>query len=310
MKKSKKWKAYCTTLTKSPQQDRLTHDQFLYFNKHIKISNKTVYNKELLGCGLWRVQDLFDKENNIIPFNILQQRGASAKCYLKWRSIINIVKNKVERPFNKQNEMCYGIQVLDNENKSKDLLTLDPKQTNTLFVNKLKIQSNVQIKYSVAYDIHSDSWPFIYTLPRIVLKNNKIKEFQYKILHKYLPTNNILFKMKKISTYACCFCNIYRETIEHLFFECLYVINFWVEIQMKLYEILEKNITLSKKDILFGYGIDAEINKNLLINKIIMYGKYYVWKCKLNFQRVAYKHFVIGLKKHICYDGMLEPFCQ
>ena len=110
------------------------------------------------------------------------------------------------------------------------------------------------------------------------LPYNKIKEFQYKILHKYLPTNNILFKIKKISTYACCFCNIYRETIEHLFFECLYVIHFLVEIQMKLSEILEKNITLSKKDILFGYGIDAEINKNLLINKIIMYGTYYVWK--------------------------------
>ena len=106
-------------ITHSLQHDRLTHDQFLYFNRHIKISKKTVYNKELLGCGLWRVNDLFDKENNIITFNILQQRGASAKCYLKWRSIINIVINKVEKPFNKQKGMIQGIPVLDSENSSK-----------------------------------------------------------------------------------------------------------------------------------------------------------------------------------------------
>ena len=31
------------------------------------------------------------------------------------------------------------------------------------------------------------------------------------------------------------------------FFECLFVRNFWVEIQMKLSEIVHKNITLNKK---------------------------------------------------------------
>ena len=205
--------------------------------------------------------------------------------------------------------MFQGIPVLDSENNFKDLLTLTAKQTYALFVNKLKIQSTVQRKYSLAYDIHSDSWPTIYTLPRFVLCNNKIKEFQYKILHQYLPTNNILFKMKKISTYACYFCSMYRETIEHLFFECLFVRNFWVEIQMKLSEIVHENITLNKKEILFGYGLDTVINKNSFINKIIMYGKYYIWKCKMNFQGVCYRQFGIGLKKHICYDGMLEPFC-
>ena len=58
---------------------------------------------------------------------------------MKWRSIINIVKHKVKKPFNKQKGMIQGIPVLGSENNLKDLLTLTAKQIYALFDNKLKI---------------------------------------------------------------------------------------------------------------------------------------------------------------------------
>ncbi len=39
-------------------------------------------------------------------------------------------------------------------------------------------------------------------LPRKVTDDNKLREFQYKILHRYLATNSVLYKMKLTNTNA------------------------------------------------------------------------------------------------------------
>ncbi len=39
-------------------------------------------------------------------------------------------------------------------------------------------------------------WEDVYNLPRKATKLNKLKDFQYKVLHRYLPTNSLLFKYK------------------------------------------------------------------------------------------------------------------
>ena len=47
-----------------------------------------------------------------------------------------------------------------------------------------------------------------YLLPRKVTNNNKLREFQFKILHRYLATNIVLYKMKMTNINTCTLCNI------------------------------------------------------------------------------------------------------
>ncbi len=49
-------------------------------------------------------------------------------------------------------------------------------------------------------DVKSDD---IFNLPTKVTKSNKIKDFQYNVLHRYLPTNNVLFRYKLSHTNTC-----------------------------------------------------------------------------------------------------------
>ena len=60
----------------------------------------------------------------------------------------------------------------------------------------------------------------MFIVPRVCTIDNILKEFQFKILHRYLPTNDLLFKMEKVNSRKCTFYNLYRETILHLFYEC------------------------------------------------------------------------------------------
>ena len=59
----------------------------------------------------------------------------------------------------------------------------------------------------------------------------KLQEFQYKILHRYLPVNSVLFKYQLVQDNLCRFCHLENETIIHLLYECELVKKLWDEIQ-------------------------------------------------------------------------------
>ena len=74
--------------------------------------------------------------------------------------------------------------------------------------------------------------------PFYCTKNNQFSVFQYKILHRILSTNSLLFKWKLKETQLCNFCNEAKETILHLFWECNIVKSLWLEMA----EILKKQM--------------------------------------------------------------------
>ena len=141
--------------------------------------------------------------------------------------------------------------------------------------------SKAHIDYSEKYNIDSLEWEYYYQFAHQQKQKNKIIEFQYKILNKYLPTNKLLFAMKKVDSPRCNFCFLYTQTISHLFFECLCVRNLWQFLKEQVRQKLAFEIELTVKNILFG--IQNEENNDVInkINKIILQLKYFIFKQKL-----------------------------
>ena len=87
--------------------------------------------------------------------------------------------------------------------------------------------------------------------------------------------------MKKVDSKKCTFCNMYNESIDHLFYECFCVKDLWFKIQKVLAEIDSRAKYLTCKDVILGFHLENICNTNLLINNVILHGKVYLWKCKL-----------------------------
>ena len=148
--------------------------------------------------------------------------------------------------------------------------------------NRIIYQSSVEnkamLKYSSMYNIPEEAWKNIYSLFRTCTKDNKIKELQYKILHRYIPTNKLLFQMGKVTSNKCTFCEMHTETIEHLFFECHFVRNIWFEIEHRLYLIDNMRICLTAPDVLLCYNMYGKQTSNLQNvnnNSVLLYVKNY-----------------------------------
>ena len=75
-------------------------------------------------------------------------------------------------------------------------------------------------KYSEIYKLEIDWDENKYSLSFQSLVDHKIIDLQYRILHRYLGTNKLLFKIGGKSSPSCERCMFQIETIEHIFYEC------------------------------------------------------------------------------------------
>ena len=100
----------------------------------------------------------------------------------------------------------------------------------------------------------------------------------------------MLFKFKKVDSPLCYFCEKELETLEHLLFYCPRVHAFWDEVTVMLNS---QGITLKSpdiKDIVFGF-FDAPNHDNdgILLNYIVLEGKYFIYRTKLNKTSLSFK---------------------
>ena len=261
-----------------------------------------------MSIGMWTVADLYESDGQtIIPFTTWLKRGAVERDRLVWLGIINVIKH-IQLNFCKSKMIKAGIYVNDKFIEVYNITQRDV--TKLLSSKKYSKLKEVDFKFkakanSIHGKINDDTWERLFLSIQRVNLDNKTKELQYKILMRYVGTNYILYKMKKINSQTCSFCMIEPETIEHLFFNCVIVKNLWIEIFNKWNIITNCIVVPSLKSCILG-----EFNLNPLTDNTYMslYAlslivKSYIMKCKYEHTELCY----IGSHRMLKYRvGLLQ----
>jgi hypothetical protein len=90
----------------------------------------------------------------------------------------------------------------------------------------------------------------------------------------YIATNSFLHKLKLIENDLCSSCKSERETISHIFYDCVHTKAFWADF-VKWYSVIENDYKISKRIVLLG-NADGSCLENFLIplaKKHIYYAK-------------------------------------
>ena len=106
------------------------------------------------------------------------------------------------------------------------------------------------------------NWDKIYQIPFLCMKQTKFQCFQYKILHRILPTNNFLFRIGYKDSSKCTFCYIHEETIEHLLFYCRHVNKLWNNLQFLCQKYGLFTFNISVQNVIFGIEVNDNIYNN------------------------------------------------
>ena len=133
-------------------------------------------------------------------------------------------------------------ELLDNSEehnlKSADITA---KTARKMFVLKMLKPPNVERKFLVEQNISTKA---VYELPFKVSMENKLRCFQYKVVHNILPTNSNLYNMKLRTSPSCDCCSHPHENLVHLLYECPVIQIFWQSVISWWNEKRSENVTL------------------------------------------------------------------
>ena len=107
-------------------------------------------------------------------------------------------------------------------------------------------------------------------------KESRLRLLHFKILHNIYPTNILLSKMKIKPSELCETCQV-SDYIEHFFYECSLIQNFWKQVINFIRTKINFEISLNKNNILMGLSYREFPNYKRvtldIINSIILIGK-------------------------------------
>ena len=125
-------------------------------------------------------------------------------------------------------------------------------------------------------------------------KSTKLIEFQFKFLHRRVPTNNVLFRISLQGDENCSFCHTSSESLVHLFSSCHQTSHFWNKVTewLKSLNLLPRGYILTN----IALGLRPDISHfELLINYCFLLAQYHIWLAKTKENQPNLVHFICTL---------------
>ena len=148
------------------------------------------------------------------------------------------------------------------------------------------------LRWSQVLSINSDTWGKIFKSLKNICKDTKLKEFQFKLIHRIIVTNKELFRFGIKPDDKCLYCGD-KDSIEHTFIECPFTKSFVQKVIQWFNQTNLCQILPSTEEVLFGIfssTCDARIKKKFNYTTLAM--RHYIYANKTNSKTISIHEFI------------------
>ena len=192
--------------------------------------------------------------------------------------------NKVVSTLTRYKKLCSPINGNDQTQDATKTLLYHTKFCEKAYQRLIKKKASTPLKSQgkwLAEDLIGNetvNWESTYSLPFWCTKETKLRESQFKLLHRRIATNDILYKIGIKQSDSCTFCGEATENLVHLFWSCKYSNAFWKD----CYQWIMQNTSKVEKFNLSGALLFGLINdaKDLLLHHLLLIARHYIYTCK------------------------------
>ena len=272
----KAWFTVQSKFEKSKPTEKQASKIIIWNNSDIKTNAETLFFETWYEKGIYLLEHLFDfRTKSYYSFEQMKfLYSIPDKDFLRYLTLLNSIPERMKSKL-KTEQITYC------QDKETLLQIIAKKRKPNRFMYCLQLDNFKPLKSETKWEnILNNSninWKKIYIIPFLSITDISLRYFQYKILHRIIPTNKYLYYCKLSNSNLCEFCSSHIETIEHVFYECYYVQIFWNHLILFLEN---KNIDLKvqKQDILLGIAETKQFQKQL--NFILISAKHYIYKMR------------------------------
>ena len=251
--------------------------QVIWFNSNIKVGNYVIYFKDLHESGLTHLTDLIKEDGSFYSYVELIQTYDVNLNYLHYYSIMSAIPKQWKQIIaNEANcTPCNELPIFKLLKLSKI-----PKQIYKEYISKLVTDENMYNSYMKwsrdLTDISMEEWEYVFERVYTTTINTKLRAFQYRLIHKIIPTNEWLYKVGLPENEECTFCKIHTESIKHIMWDCQTTKKIIRNIVDWIFEITGVRINYTCQEFLFG----TETTYLEWVNLIFLLAKQYIYYCR------------------------------
>ena len=172
----------------------------IWNNSLIRIAGKSIFYKQWVDAGLLKINDLMTSDSRLITYSSFKDKFCLPVSFLEFCGVTSAIRSamsslKLSSPDKKIQENVFHI--LNSTNKPsqaayKILINKKctrPERSQTKWLRDCEIEN-----------VENLDWESIYLLPRLCTVSTKLRNFQFKFLHRKIATNSFLYKIKLSET--------------------------------------------------------------------------------------------------------------
>jgi hypothetical protein len=283
-------------------------EQCLWLNKNIKIDNKEVKWSTWMEHNIFLIHDILDSKGNFLSINSIEQLFGLKCHFLKYNSIKDAIPKSWREKLKTIDVPRNNININENlhikiNNQQIPLNLINNKMAYWKLIEKIQIPHVTKAAWEDELKVDKNEWKHVFNIP-LVIRDTKIRTFQYKLILNLIPCNQYLFRIKRHDTNICNYCPA-EDNITHYFYECTNTKQFWLGFQNWWNQMQNDDIIITDKIALVGLiGNMKVFNK---INACIQLARWYIYCEKLNLQEPFLYRFLCQLRYKIKIEKII---CQ
>ena len=271
--------------------------QPLWFNSHILIDGNPVFVKKWFESNMICVRDILNCDYSFMSFDQVSQKYDS-QSFLTYFSILSAIPKRWKDVIKQGDEEFSSCQYDDHldkflkQNKVSKLCYLHFIKSYKISISETDHQGKWQTDLTVNL-CDSLIWKARFSLIYKSSIDNKMRNFQFKFIHRKIATQLYLCKIGVSETPNCNFCDSHPQTLIHLFLKCINVTSLWNEIFTWLKSKNIRQCKLTDEEICFG---TLHLDQFYLVNTIILHAKYFIFVCKVQNTSPLFMSFLSSIR--------------
>lgn len=246
----------------------LKKDRVIWYNKLVTIDNKPVYYEKFERAGLYYIDDMYDTQGRLKPFDFWLSKDVPQNMYLSWRGLVANVKDNANKCTKYDTGPPQLVFKLDDT--IHQLNTVSSRMLYQEFL-KQSIGDECNVPKVAKYLPDKNyNWKSVFQM-MLTPVDVRTRDFQYRFLFDILCNNHKLQKWHLRNDHLCDFCKESDEVLEHLFWECHLVKSFWKDLNKKYNFVFEVPVT--RDEVFLG-------STNELKCCLIFAAKRFIYACK------------------------------
>jgi hypothetical protein len=289
--------------------------QWLWLNKDIKVNKNEINWKKWQKQGIQQIHDIIDRSGNFLNINDLKTMYNLNASFLDYNSLKDAIPKhwreklktmKIERDTINSKENPYLII----KKKYIPLQVLTNKMIYWELIEKIRITAVTKYKWTHELGLKEETWENIFLVSKVI-RDTKIRTFQYKLLFNLIPCNLYLFRIGRNNSDKCHLCNGI-DNITHYFYDCVDTKQFWSSLQ-NWWNIMDVETIDITKDLAM-IGIPCEGKE--MLNACLQLARWYIYterikqKSTFLYRFLCYLKYKIKIEKMICQKNNQMKFFE